>query len=63
MLPQDIDMVRHVCQHHLDTQYEESRDIFRVFFDMEDEEIEALGLLLNWVSDHGLEYYYRKEVA
>jgi len=61
MLREDIGHIRHVCQHKLSvhlTEDPEGADVMRVFFGMDDEDVEALNNLLNWVADHGLERFF-----
>ena len=60
MRREDIDHIRHVCQHKLNvhpTDGPEGYEVLRLFFDMNDDDIDALGTLLNWVSNHGLERF------
>lgn len=61
MLREDIGWIRSVCQHRLDTQLEESREVLRVFFGMDEDEIEVFSILLDWVAGHGLERFFTQK--
>ncbi len=53
-------ILRHIAQHHIDIHpvwSKEAREVMRVFFDLDEKELDAIQAMLDWISCHGLERY------